>query len=169
MSITESLGIDWRVIIAQGIGLIVLFLFLRQYLFGPVSQILRQRKEQIANSLAGADAQHVEAESLRKEYQARLDGIADEARMRLDQAVKDAEVARQRLLEQAQTDIRALHERSQAQLALDREQLRRDLRTEMADIAVMAAGKALREQMTPGLQSAVVDQVIRELEQPVAH
>jgi ATPase subunit of ABC transporter with duplicated ATPase domains len=62
-------------------------------------------------------------------------------------------------------EIQSLLERHQTQLALEREQLRRELRQEMSDIAVMAASKALRSQLTPNIQSAVIDQVISELDQ----
>ncbi|HEX2948899.1 MAG TPA: F0F1 ATP synthase subunit B [Armatimonadota bacterium] len=164
--IAESLNIEPAVVIAQSISFVILVGVLIKFLYRPVESVMRQRQEQIANSLAGADANEKKAESLRKEYEAHLANVADEARAKLDQAVKDAEAARQRMIAAAQTDIQALNERNQAQLALDREQLRRDLRKEMADIAVLAASKALRSQLTPDIQSSVIDQVIKDLDTP---
>jgi F-type H+-transporting ATPase subunit b len=114
--------------------------------------------------LKNAEEQRINAESLRKEYEGHLANIADDARAKLDQVMKDAEVARQRLLDSTQTDIQALHQRFESQKALEWEQLRRDLRNDMADVAVLAASKALRSQLTPDLQSAVISQVIHELD-----
>lgn len=165
-TIFKSLGIEWPVVIAQSISFLVLLVILWKFLYRPLESIMRQRQEQIANHLTSAEAQQMQAESLRKEYEAHLSNIADEARAKLDVALKDADAARQRLLEAAQAEIRELHQRHQAQLALDREQLKRELRGEMSDIAVMAATKALRSQLTPQLQSAVIDQVISELDRP---
>lgn len=164
--IIKTLGIEWPVVWAQLISMIVLLVLLWRVLYKPFESILRQRREQIANDFSNADAQQAKAAELRAEYEGHLARIAEEARQRLDQAVKDAEAARQRMLEAAKTDIQDLHQRGQSQLALEREQLRRELRQEMADIAVMAANTALRNQMTPTLHSAVIDQVIRELEHP---
>jgi F-type H+-transporting ATPase subunit b len=158
-----SLGIDWRVALAQAIGFLILFAIVRRYLFAPVGQIMRQREEQIVNQLANAEAQQLRAESLRQEYEEHLANIADDAREKFDQAVREAEAARQRTLQQTQEEMRALYQRHQTQLELDREQLRRDLRGELSDIAVMAAARALRGQLTPAIQSAVIDQVIQEL------
>jgi len=158
-----SLGIDWRVALAQAIGFLILFAIVRRYLFAPVGQIMRQREEQIVNQLTNAEAQQLRAESLRQEYEEHLAKIADEAREKFDQAVREAEAARQRTLQQTQEEMRALYQRHQTQLELDREQLRRDLRGELSDIAVMAAARALRGQLTPAIQSAVIDQVIQEL------
>jgi F-type H+-transporting ATPase subunit b len=164
-TLKESLHIDPAVVIAQSVTFLVLLVLLVKVLYRPIQDMLQQRQRQIADSLSNADAKYQEAESLRKEYEDHLAKIADEARVRLDQAMKDAEAARQRVLEKAQDEVRDLHQRQQAQLALEREQLRRDLRAEMSDIAVMAAAKALRQQLNPTLQSAVIDQVIKELDQ----
>jgi len=159
----EQFGIEWQVAVAQIAGFLILVIIVAKYLFAPIGQIMQQREEQIVNQLANAEAQQVRAESLRKEYEGNLANIADEARARFDLAVKDAEAARQRTLQQTQEEIHALYQRHQSQLELDREQLRRDLRGELSDIAVMAAAKALRGQLTPAIQSAVIDQVIEEL------
>jgi F-type H+-transporting ATPase subunit b len=165
VEILKQLGIEWQIALAQLIGFGVLVLIVRKYLFGPIGAILQQRQEQIANQLSHAEAQQLHAESLRKEYEEHLAKVADEARQRLEVAMKEAEVARQRTLEQAQTEVRDLYQRHESQLELDREQLRRELRGELSDIAVMAATKALRGQLTPAIQTAVIDQVIREIGQ----
>ncbi|HEY3377395.1 MAG TPA: F0F1 ATP synthase subunit B [Armatimonadota bacterium] len=164
--ILTSLGVNLKVVAAQSVAFVLLLVVLIKYLYRPVEEIMRQRQEQIANSLEGAEAQRTQAESLRKEYEGHLAQIADEARAKMEQAMKDADATRLRMIASTQEELKGLHERSQAQLALDREQLRRDLRTEMSDIAVMAASRALRSQLTPDLQSAVIDQVIREFDQP---
>lgn|GEM_PF-1508303 len=164
-TILENLGIEWQVALAQLVGILILAVVVKKFLFAPVGTILRQREERIVNQLANAEAQQLQADSLRKEYESHLVGIADEAREKFEQAMKDAETARQRTLQQTQEEIRSLYQRHQSQLELDREQLRRDLRGELSDIAVMAAGRALRGQLTPAIQSAVIDQVIQELGQ----
>jgi len=154
------------VVIAQSVAFLLLLGLLLKFLYRPVEMMLSLRKEQIAKSLSGADEQRQQAESLRMEYEGHLANIADEARAKMEQAMKDAEAARLRMLETAKSEIHELHERHFAQLALDREQLRRDLRSEMSDIAVYAATTALRTQLPNTLQSSIIDNVIKELEKP---
>lgn len=168
MEALKSFGIEPQVFLAQLLSFIVLFVLLSRFMFRPIADIMKQREEQIANNLAAADAQQKQAEVLRQEYEAHLARIADEARAKLEAAVKDGEAARQRQLDAAQQEIHSLYARHQVQLNLDREQLRRELRSELGELAVLAATKALRNQMTPALQTAVVDQVIRELESSTA-
>ncbi|MHB9023763.1 MAG: F0F1 ATP synthase subunit B [Armatimonadota bacterium] len=165
MGIIETLGIEWPVVIAQAISFLVLLVVLNRFLYRPIASIMQQRQEQIADNLSAAEAQQHRAETLRHEYEEHLANIADEARAKLEQAMKDAEAARLRLLESAQSEVRDLHERQQAQLALEREQLRRELRAEMSDIAVTAASKALRGGLDAATQSNVLTRVIQELGQ----
>jgi F-type H+-transporting ATPase subunit b len=160
----RSLNIEWPVVFAQILAVIALFFVLQRFLYRPLAAIMRQREEQVAEHLATAEAQQKKAEGLRAEYEAHLAQIAEEARAKLDAAIKDAEGARQRALAQTQTEVRELHDRGQQQLVLEREQLRRELRSELSDIAVLAASRALRGQITPAIQTAVIDQVIRELD-----
>jgi F-type H+-transporting ATPase subunit b len=165
----QSLGIDPSVALAQSISLLILIGVLWGVLYKPFQALVRQREETVANHLANAEAQSIRAQSIRKEYEDNLAHVADEARQRLDQATKDAEAARQRMLDTAQAEIHDLYARHEAQLALEREQLRRELRKEMSAIAVLAAEKALRAKMTPELQSAINDQVLSELDQTPYH
>jgi F-type H+-transporting ATPase subunit b len=162
--IADSLHIELPVVLAQFVSFIILLFFMVKYAAPAIQGIMQQRQDTIANSLKNAEEQRMNAESLRQEYEGHLANIADEARAKMEQAMKDAEVARQRLLDTTQTEIQALHQRFESQKALEWEQLRRDLRNEMSDIAVLAASKALRSQLTPNLQSAVIDQVIHELD-----
>ena len=64
---------------AQAISFLVLLVLLIKFFYKPLEAILRQRQEQIANTLTSAEAQQMQAEALRKEYEAHLANIADES------------------------------------------------------------------------------------------
>jgi F-type H+-transporting ATPase subunit b len=169
LEISKSLQIDWTVVGAQSLSFLILLVLLLKFFYRPFEDILRQRQEQIANNLMSAEVQTRKAEALRQDYEAHLASIADEAHARMAQALKDADAARQLAHDAAQTEIRELYARHQTQLTLERDQLRRELRGEVTHIAIEAATKALRTHLTPEVQTAVVDQVIRELDRPVHH
>jgi F0F1-type ATP synthase membrane subunit b/b' len=78
--------------------------------------------------------------------------------------MKDAEIMQNRLIESTQAEIQNLYRQQERELALERERTRRELRSEIMDLAVMAAAKALRSRITPAVQSAVIDQVLEELD-----
>lgn len=164
--IINSLHIEWAVVGAQAISFIALLFILKRYLYGPLEEIMKMRAGQISKSLSSADELNKQADARRMEYEQHLANIAEEARIRMEQTIKDSDAERRRMLEAAQAEIRELQARGEAQLALDHERLRHELRAEMSEVAVMAASKALRSQITPTIQAAVIDQVIQELDRP---
>ncbi len=51
-SFLEQFGIEWQVALAQAVGFVILFAIVRQFLFRPIGEIMRQREEKIVNQLA---------------------------------------------------------------------------------------------------------------------
>ena len=165
-SIQESLGIDWQVVIAQAISFLALVLLLMKYMFKPIESIFKQRQEKVKQNIAEAEEQREHAASLRQLYEGHLANIADEARAKMEQTIKDAEVQKARIIENTNVEIAEMQERNRVQMALDYAHLRQQLREEMSNIAVMAASKVLRAQITPEMHSSIIDQVIRDMDIP---
>ena len=67
-------GILWPII-----NIIVFYLLLRKFLFGPVSEIMEKRKEMISKDLMDAKAAKDEATEMKSEYEESLKAAKDEA------------------------------------------------------------------------------------------
>jgi len=163
--ILHSLGIEWQVLLAQSISFLVLIFFAKKFLFGPITEIMNQRRIKIDSDLKNAEQTKTDADNLRAEYEKKLADIAEEAKQRVAQSVADAENSAKRVREKAEEEIAELTKRHEERLAADRLEVRRELKNEVADITVEIANKVLREQMTPDMQSLVLNSVIKEIEQ----
>lgn len=161
--ILKSLNVEIPVVIAQLASFIVLIFVLIKFLYRPIENIIQQRADTIAGNLSAAEDERKKADAFRQQYEAQLANVAEEARIKLEQAVKDAEQTRERMIEDVKTEIKEIQLRSQEQLNQDREKLRHELREEMAEIAVGAAKRALRGNMTKQLSSSIIDSVISEI------
>jgi len=162
--ILNSLGINLPVLIAQSISFLVLIVLIRVVLFGPMTDIMNQRRIKIDGDLDSAGKELEKSETLRAEYEKKLADIADESRRRVAQSIADAEAAAKRVKEKAEEEMAELTKRHEAKLLADRLEVRRELKNEVLDLAVEIANKALREQMTPQIQSTVVEAMIKELD-----
>jgi len=162
--ILNSLGINLPVLIAQSISFLVLIVLIRVVLFGPMTDIMNQRRIKIDGDLDSAGKELEKSETLRAEYEKKLADIADESRRRVAQSIADAEAAAKRVKEKAEEEMTELTKRHEAKLLADRLEVRRELKNEVVDLAVEIANKALREQMTPQIQSTVVEAMIKELD-----
>lgn len=145
MELVTALGIDLRIFIAQLINFAVLVFVLYRFAYGPILNLLEQRKEKIRKGMEDAEAsakalaeaseekksiiaaanQEAEAMSARAKEHAdkKADSILSDAHKKAEQVVKDAALLSEELKLQA----------------------RKESEAEVAKIAILAAEKVLKE------------------------
>ena len=82
------LRLDFNLVLVM-INLVVLFLLLRKFLFGPVMDIMEKRKAMIEEGLQNADEQQKQAHELKSQYEEILSGAKDESLRIVDQAKQE--------------------------------------------------------------------------------
>ena len=135
------LDIDPYTILWTVVNLLVLYLLMRKFLFGPVNAILDGRAKAIEDGLTQARQQQEEAQQLHSQYEAEIAQSKDEASQIIAQAKAQSEALYQRTLVDAQAEAKKLLEENQERNLRDRENMLRSVRQEVAQLAVVAAEK----------------------------
>src|SRR5215207_4952031 len=151
-----ALGIDAWGLAVQLIAFIVFILLFWRYALGPITNMLDDRSRRIAESMAAADA--MKAEMARASV--RNEEIIAEARQLSESTINRAQTVAG---EQAEEYLA----RAQATLRQETEQARLQLRKELADLAVMAAGRIVRKELDPAAQSRLIEETLAEATVPV--
>jgi F-type H+-transporting ATPase subunit b len=158
-----ALGLDaWGLAVQLFAFIVFVFLFWR-YALGPITNMLDERSRRIAESMAAADNMRQELAATA----ARNEEILAEARRQAQQIitqareVSDATVARAQKEAAEQAD--AYLARAQATLRQETEQARLQLRQELADLAVMAAGRIVKKELDPAAQSRLIEETLAEV------
>ncbi len=157
-----ELGIDAWGLAVQLVAFIIFILLFWRYALGPITNMLDERSRRISESMQAAERmkQEMAAASTRNEE------ILAEARQQAQQIiaqareVSDATIARaqQEASEQAEEYLT----RAQSTLRQETEQARLQLRQELADLAVMAAGRIVRRELDPTAQSRLIEETLAE-------
>jgi len=145
-NILDVFGIDWKLLIAQGVNFTILLVGLSYFLYKPVLKILNEREKKIADGVKAAET----AEKAAKDNQAAHDTIVTSAH-------KEAETIVARGEEEAKKEksvlLKTAQKRAEAVVAdarLEAEELKRrsakESEKEVARIATLAAEKILKEQ-----------------------
>lgn len=162
----EELGlmIDFRLLLLQAIGFLVIYLVLRKYLFGPLGAILQARETEVTGNLNHAENEKKAASQLRSELEAELASLQQEARRRLAGAMAQAAEERERML--SETGVQCEHMLNRAQEQIEREQRRAlaQLRAQVADLAVLAASRALQADVDGQAHHRAIEDFINRLE-----
>jgi len=164
LGILEQLGIDPKLILVNIIGFVILLAILKKFLYGPVTQALDGRAEDIRSTYAQADAEKARMEELRADYERRLADIEAEARRRIQAAIKEAQVSREHILNEAREQADKVISRGQEEIVREKEKAIVELRREVADLTINAAGKLIGRSLDEAGDKRLVEDFIKSIE-----
>lgn len=159
----HQLHIEPTVMAAQVTGFILLWIILAKYLFRPILALLNAREEEIKLTYANAEAERVKAEEFRAEYERRLAGIEAEARARIQSAVHEAESAKDQILTDARTRSEDILRRGEEELVREREKTLAQIREDVVDISLAAAGAIIGESMDESKHRKLVNEFVDKI------
>lgn len=139
------LNIDWQQILLHWMNLAILTGGLYFLLYKPVKQFISKREDYYREKDEQAAAKMAEAEQVKAEYQAKLDGAEEEirqSRAKAQQAVQQS-VEEQLARAQAQAQQMLIHARTEAEH--DREQILHSSQRELRRLAAEATKKLALE------------------------
>jgi len=161
-----ALGINAWGLAVQIIAFLVFIYLFWKYALGPITNMLDDRSRRISESMQAADRmkQELAAASTRNEE------ILAEARQQAQQIISQAREVSDATIARAQQEAGQQAEeyltRAQSTLRQETDQARLQLRQELADLAVMAAGRIVRRELDPAAQSRLIEEALAEATAP---
>ena len=128
------------------INLLVLYLLMKKFLFGPIIKVMDVRKAMIDQQFAGAKEQEDQAKALKEQYEGALKSAREESFQIMEQARKEAK---------AQEDINT-----------ERENAMRQMKDDVASLAMEAAGKIIGKNSGADQDLSLYDQFIEKAGDP---
>jgi F-type H+-transporting ATPase subunit b len=161
-----ELGIDaWGLAVQLVAFLIFIYLFWR-YALGPITNMLDERSRRIAESMAAAERMKQEMAAASSRNEEILAEARQQAQQIISQAREVSEATIQRAQQEAGQQADEYLARAQATLRQETEQARLQLRQELADLAVMAAGRIVRKELDPAAQTRLIEETLAEAAVP---
>lgn len=156
MNFAGILSVDWTLLMQWG-NLLILFLLMKKYLFGPINKMFETRKNEVETNLNEAQEANENAKKLQSEYNEQL----RTARMQADEIVQKAsKVASDKgedIVKQAQEQANKIVSKAQADIEVQKKQAMEDVRGEISDIAVALASKIIKEDMDKKDNDKLID------------
>ena len=145
------------------VNLLVLYFFLRKFLFGKVNAVLEQRAALVKGELASAEDQNRQAQELKTEYEGKLTDARHEAAKIVADAQNRAQRVYEGMMADAEADAKRLRSQAEAQIASDRDAMLRGARSQVAALALLAAAKVTEQAMDRDSDRALVDSFLSEV------
>ena len=149
-------------VIVASLNFVVFFLLLWSFGMGPISRMLVERRTRIEQGLRDAEQARTDRANAEKERGETLNEARREARELLERAQKVAQESRDADIAATRAELERLRERATAEIEAEKLRAVTDLRAEVADLALAAAGKVVGANMTGATQRRLVEDFLRE-------
>ena len=161
--VAHTFGWNPQMFFSQLIAFIIVALALKKWAYGPVIQMLEERKQRIAESLANADKIKAELAKTEASKQAILDQANSQALKFIEEAraaaAKVQEVETQKAIAAANQIIQKAREASEAELA----RMKTELRAEMVRLVAETTAKVTGRILTPADHQRLSEETNRQL------
>ncbi len=159
----DLLTINWNLLFSL-ITVVVLVLILKKFFFEKVHSFMEARQQQVVSTLQEAQATREEAQQKLEEYEAQMAWAESEKREIIKKAMQEAKDQAGAVLEDAGKEASQVREQTRREIERDKLIAKKELQREIGDMAVLAAGKIIGEELNPKRQAEVVDKIIEEAE-----
>lgn len=160
------IGFDAQLLTDLGMQLFNTFLIvivLYMVLHKPVTAMLDKRKEGIAKNIDDAKAAKADAIELKAEYEQKIAKIDEEAAKLLKEARAKALAREEEIIAEARKEAEAIKAKAAADMALEQERIKDEIKTQMIDISTLMASKFVAFSIDEVKQNQIIDEVIEEM------
>lgn len=149
--------------IFQIVNTIVIFLILKKILFKPVREFMLARQKGIEDSIKEADSIHAQAETLKIEYEQKLENIKEEGREIIKDARVKADEHSKDIIKQAQDKAAAMIKHAEEEVVRENVKAMNQLKDQIAALALVAAEKILEKEIDENQYDAMIKKFVEEV------
>lgn len=144
------------------INLLILYFFMRKFLFKPVTEFMEKRKNSIDQALKDADQAKLEVAESRKNYEEQIKKIREEGDRLMNEARAKASREYDDIIANAKKDAQAIVEKGRQDVEREKAEMLRQVRQQIAALALTAATKVVQANMDTDSNKSIVDKFIDE-------
>jgi len=157
-------NLDLQQILTQILGFLLLLGLMRKFAWKPLLSVLDERREKIVHDLEQIERRQHEVDQLREAYRLKMAEAHNQAQITLHQAVLDGAQQVKQMLDEARRQAQQVLEKSQRDVAQEVMNGRMRLRNEIAEIAVLSAGRILQQEIDASRNQTLVLTSIDQIE-----
>lgn len=161
--ILDQFGVTWPKFFAQAILFFTVYWVLNRFAFGPIVDVLAERRRRIAEAQDNAEKikqQLADAEQRYNEVLAKADA---EAKALIDEARQSAEAVREKRVQEAIAEAEGVIRKAHESIEQDRRKMEAEVKSAMVGLVAATTSKVTGKILTTDDQKRLNDETIKEL------
>lgn len=152
----------WQILISL-CNLLIIFLIVKKFLFGPIRKVIAQRTEKIETDYATAAEAAAKAQADQQELEAQLAAARTTADDIIKSATQDAQRRSETMLEEARTKADGIVRRAEEDAAREHKKAQSQIKHEIADVSVLLTQKMLDREINADDHRELIDSFIETI------
>ncbi len=144
-------------------NLLIVFFVAKKYLFGPVSNMISSRQNEIDEQFESAERASNEAQMLKVEYEKKLTLAEAESEEIMRRTIRNAKLKEEDILKSAREEASSVLRRANEQIELEKRAALNDIKNDVSDLAIDIAKEVLRRDIKEKEYSDMIDKFIEDL------
>ena len=157
MQSLEIISVNFWQILISLCNLLIIFLIMKKFLFGPVQAMMKTRREQVDKIYSDADESRTSANQMKQEYEQKMASARQEAATQTAQRKSDQIVA------EANSQASHVKQKAEEEIAQQKKQMLQDIRSEISGLAVDIASKVVEREINQKDYDGFVDEFIQNV------
>ena len=155
---------NWTNLLTTAVGFLLFVWVLAKYAWGPILNLLDQRRETIQSDYATAEKNLADAETLKGEFELKLADIKTIEREKVQEAVKRGEGLADGIVAKANSEAAARSDKCELDLEIETQKAQLQLRDDVVEMAIGAAEKVIGERLDDDLHRKLIQEYIDSVE-----
>ena len=167
MQSLEIISVNFWQILISLCNLLIIFLIMKKFLFGPVQAMMKTRREQVDKIYSDADESRTSANQMKQEYEQKMASARQEADTLIKTATQTAQRKSDQIVAEANSQASHVKQKAEEEIAQQKKQMLQDIRSEISGLAVDIASKVVEREINQKDYDGFVDEFIQNVgEQP---
>lgn len=158
----EGLGISLPTLIAQIVNFTILLGLMYLVAYKPIMRLLDERSRKVKESMEQTELIKQQAERAEEEVKKQIEAAGREGMAIIARAMHTGEEVRQKTQQEAKQDAESLIARARGEIKRERDEAIDELRKEVADLTILAAGKVIDQTLDEQAHRRLIDKVLEE-------
>ena len=155
--------LDMWTLIFTWVNLLILFFLVKKLFMKPIQKMLEERNAEIEADYSKAKDAQLDADKMRAEYEAKLEGAHAQAEKIVSDAVESANLRGEAIVKDAEEKATGMLERAEKNIESQREAAFADIKSEVGQMAVDIARKIIQKEIEENDHEELIDKALEGL------
>lgn len=157
---TEFLSIEPGTIIFTLFNLLILFLFIRHFLFNKINAVLESRQNEVQKAFDDAEQATEKAKQLEEEYSDKILKAKEESAEIVKNATKKAQLRSDDIINEAKTDAGNIISKANSDIEREKKRAINQMKDEISDMALAIASKVIEKEIDDKDNDKLIEEFI---------